>query len=276
VKRVERGLQFLIECVGLLGQKLPPPDLEKEKLRWPLKFVGSKPIWPLNGRNTTAVRVRAKKFEEILMSTSAVSSSSLYQEVQSYFQARNSDVQQLGQALQSGNLSAAQSAYNNITSLGQSGPFASGNSFRVPQREQDFEAIGQALQNGDLAGAQSAYSTLRASFDRGSTTAGSSGGTQGASGGSSNSGPEIVLNLNGASGSPSSTPEQITINVDPTSSGTEQVSLSVGPEGSVNPTQFQFNLNPNSNEQIVLNLLGAETASSGSAGNGSNGLSVSA
>ncbi|HEY1658720.1 MAG TPA: hypothetical protein VGG14_10270 [Candidatus Sulfotelmatobacter sp.] len=209
------------------------------------------------------------------MSTSAVSSSSLQQELQSYFQARNSDVRQLGQALQSGNLSAAQTAYNNITSLGQNGPFANGNSFRVPQREQDFEAIGQALQNGDLDGAQSAYSTLRASFDRGATTAASSGGaTQGTSGSSSDSGPEIVLNLSGASGSSSSTPEQITINISPTSSGTEQVSLSVGSEGSSNPTQFQFNLNPNSNEQIVLNLLGAETASSSS--NASNGLSVSA
>jgi hypothetical protein len=211
------------------------------------------------------------------MSTSAVSSSSLYQELQSYFQTRNSDVQQLGQALQSGNLSAAQTAYNNITSLGQNGPFANGNAFRVPQREQDFDAIGQALQNGDLAGAQSAFSTLRASFDRGSTTAGSSGGTtQGAPDSTSNSGPEIVLNLNSASVGSSSTPEQITINLAPTSNGTEQVSLSVGPEGSSNPTQFQFNLNPNSNEQIVLNLLGAETANSSSSSSASNGLSVSA
>jgi len=98
------------------------------------------------------------------MSTSAVSSSSLYQQLQSYFQTRNSDQQQLGQALSSGNLANAQAAYNSITALGQEGPFASGNPFQVSQREQDFTAIGQALQSGDLAGAQQAFSTLQATF----------------------------------------------------------------------------------------------------------------
>jgi hypothetical protein len=214
------------------------------------------------------------------MSTSAVSSSSLYQQLQSFFQARNSDVQQLGQALQSGNLSAAQTAYNNITSLAQGGPFANGDAFRIPQREQDFSAIGQALQNGDLAGAQSAFAALRAT-GRGTTTPAQNGGpAQGVSssggGGDADSGPEIVLNLGSATGS-SASPEQITINIAPSSGGAEQVSLSVGSEGSSNPTQFQFDLNPNSNEQIVLNLLGT-TSGSGTTGTGSsnNGLSVSA
>ena len=95
------------------------------------------------------------------MSTSAVPSISLNQQLQSYFQTRNSDVQQLGQALSSGNLEQAQIAYNNITAVGQGGPFASGNAFRGPQRQQDFNAIGQALQAGDLAGAQSAFAALK-------------------------------------------------------------------------------------------------------------------
>jgi hypothetical protein len=209
------------------------------------------------------------------MSTSAVSSSSLYQQLQSYFQTRNSDVQQLGQALQSGNLTAAQTAFNNITSLGQNGPFASGNSFRGPQREQAFEAIGQALQNGDLAGAQSAFAALKATAQGTPTGVNTNDPAQGVTNPIS-TGPEIVLNLSGAATGSGSTPEQITINLSQASGGAEQVSLSVGPEGSSNPTQFQFNLNPNSNEQIVLNLLGTGSAGSGTSSSASNGLSVSA
>jgi hypothetical protein len=63
--------------------------------------------------------------EQILMSTAAISSSSIYQQTEQYFQTRQSDVQQLGQALQSGDLAGAQTAYNNIVQLGQIGPFAS-------------------------------------------------------------------------------------------------------------------------------------------------------
>ncbi len=42
------------------------------------------------------------------MSTAAVSSNSIYQELRSYFQQRRSDLQQLGKDLQSGDLSSAQ------------------------------------------------------------------------------------------------------------------------------------------------------------------------
>jgi len=96
------------------------------------------------------------------MSTSGVSSVSLNSQVQSYFQTRNSDVKQLGAALKSGNLAAAQTAFNNITALGQGGPFGSGKAFLGSQRQQDFNAIGQALQSGDLAGAQQAFAALKA------------------------------------------------------------------------------------------------------------------
>jgi hypothetical protein len=238
----------------------------------------------------TAVRVSQVEIEEMLMSTSAVSSSALYQQLQSYFQTRNSDVRQLGQALQSGDLQTAQTEFNNITALGQDGPFASGNAFRVPQREQDFDAVGQALQSGDLAGAQTAFAQLQATFNHGTTNPGGSGsgitntggttasGTTSAGGATTAAGtPEIVLNLSGAASG--STPEQITINLAQASSGAEQVSLSVGPEGSSNPTQFQFNLNPNSGEEIMLNLLNPSSTASGTTTSGtsaSSGLSVSA
>ena len=212
------------------------------------------------------------------MSTSAVSSTSLNQQLQSYFQTRNSDVQQLGKALSSGNLAKAQVAYHNITALGQGGPFASGNSFRVPQREQDFAAIGQALQSGDLAGAQQAFAALQTTAKVQNPIVVSSPAGGGAS--PASSGPEIVLNLSNAGGS-STSPEQITINIgQPSSGGGEQVSLSVGNQGS-SAQQVTFNLGANSNEQIVINLLDGSSSSGASSGasttsSASGGISVSA
>jgi hypothetical protein len=240
--------------------------------------------------------------EEIPMSTAAISGSSIYQQVEQYFQTRQSDLQQLGQALDSNDLAGAQSAYNNIVQLGQSGPFASGEAFSRTQREQDFTALGQALQSGDLAGAQAAFSTLQSTFQRGA-------GTQApvSTSPASSSVPEIILNLSNSSASPTSnspasssgpeivlnlsnsgsgvSPEQITINLTPTSGGGEQVALSIGSPSS-NEQQITFNLSPNSNEQIVLNLLSessstangssASTSSSSGSSSASGGFSVSA
>ncbi len=208
------------------------------------------------------------------MSTSAVSDSSLSQEIQQYFQTRHSNLQQLGQSLQSGDLAGAQTAYNNIVTLGQSGPFASGNPFKLNQREQDFTAVGQALQSGDLAGAQQAFSSLESTFQRVSPQEPATPTPSAPA--SSSPGPEIILNL--GSGSGGTSPEQITINIsNPASGGGEQVSLSVGSQGS-NPQEITFNLSPNSNEQIVLNLLGESSSSSNSSSSSSSstGLSVSA
>ncbi len=96
------------------------------------------------------------------MSTSAVSSASIYQELQSFYQTRQSDVKQLGSALQSGDLSGAQTAFAELTALGQSGPFANAEPFAKSTRDQAFNTIGQDLQAGDLAGAQAAFATLTA------------------------------------------------------------------------------------------------------------------
>jgi len=232
------------------------------------------------------------------MSTAAVSSNSIYQQTEQYFQTRQSDLQQLGQALASGDLAGAQTAYNNIIQLGEGGPFASGNPFSRPQREQDFAAIGQALQSGDLAGAQAAFSTLQSTFRRGAgaqnppsasptsnigpeiilNLSNNSSGSSPASSTSpaSSSGPEIVINLGNSSGNTGN--EQITIDLNPTSGGGEQVSLSVGSQGSNQQQHISFNLGPNTNEQIVLNLL-VDSSSTGSPSNSSSlngGLNVSA
>jgi hypothetical protein len=188
------------------------------------------------------------------MSTSAVSTSSLYQELQSYFSTRKSDLQQLGQALQSGNLADAQAAYNTITTLGKGGPFANGDAFRLSQREQAFAAVGQALQSGDLAGAQKAFARLTSG--QGQKAFNPPQGTP-----ISTSGPEIIVNLSSASGAGAS-PEQITINISqPSQNGSEQVSLSVGNQQGSNAPEITFNLNPNSQEQIVINLLQASSSS---------------
>src|SRR5208283_5266569 len=144
--------------------------------------------------------------------------------------------------------------------LGQGGPFANGDPFANSQREQDFTAVGQALQSGDLAGAQQAFSALKATFQK------NNGGQSSpitdpiqiaAPPSTSTVGPETILNLSNSSGS--ANPEQIAININPTGGGGEQVSLSVGQQGSNTP-QVTFNLPANSNEEIVLNLLGSSSS----------------
>src|SRR5271166_828973 len=99
-------------------------------------------------REVCAERIVCK---EKFMSTAAVSSGSIYQELQSYFQQRNSEVAQLGQDLTAGNVASAQQDFATLQGLGQGGPFANGDAFAPGNpREQDFTAIGQALQSGNL------------------------------------------------------------------------------------------------------------------------------
>jgi len=226
------------------------------------------------------------------MSTAAVSTSSIYQELQTFFQQRGSDLQQLGQALQSGDLAGAQKEFSAIQSLGQSGPFASGDAFKSSQREQDFAAIGQALQSGDLAGAQQAFAQLQNTFHHhhqqvseqppavvvnlnASSPAASAPATSATSTSTDSqptaasstapaSGTEIVLNLGNV------TPgEQITIGVSNPGNGTEQVSIGVAQQNQA-PEQITLNLNQNSNQQIILNLFNSTAASSTAQGSGVN------
>ena len=226
------------------------------------------------------------------MSTAAVSTTSIYQELQTYFQARNSDLKQLGQALQSGDLAGAQQEFSAIQNLGQSGPFANGNEFQANQRQQDFNAIGQALQAGDLAGAQQAFAQLTsttlqhhrsseappsvvvnlslASTATSAPTAApapsstSASQPTAASSTGSASGTEIILNLGNV------TPgEQITIGISNASNGAEQVTIGVANQQNQSPEQVTLNLNQNTNQQIILNLFNS-TASNTAQGSGVN------
>lgn len=214
------------------------------------------------------------------MSTSPVSTTSLYQELQQYFQSRQSDLQQLGQDLGNGNTTAAETDVQDIAQLGQTGPFANGAPFANTQREQDFTAIGQALQSGNLSAAQQAFSSLEATFQKaspvGPTPVGPAPVVSGAAGSGATTGPAIVLNVpdsgNGA--------DQLTINITNQAGGGEQVALSVG-QGS-NAQQVSFTLGANTNEEIILNFLGASSSPSGSgttttgSSSANPGISVSA
>jgi hypothetical protein len=96
------------------------------------------------------------------MSTAAVSSTSIFQELQSFYQNRQADLKQLSSALQSGDLNGAQQAYKALAVLGEGGPFANSEPFAKSSRAQAFDAVGEALQAGDLARAQASFATLTA------------------------------------------------------------------------------------------------------------------
>jgi hypothetical protein len=206
------------------------------------------------------------------MSTAAVSSSSIHQQLQQYFQTRGTDLGQLGKAISSGNLSDAQTAFNNIVSLGQGGPFAGGNPFKLTGREQDFAAVGQALQSGDLAGAQQAFQGLVNTFRN---LPQGSGANSTPAPPATGAGPEVIINL--SSGAGGASPEQITININESANNAQAPSSTIN---QLSPTaqEITLNLNPANSEQIVLNLLGASSsASSPASSSPANGtISISA
>jgi hypothetical protein len=85
--------------------------------------------------------------------------------LQNYYKERRPDILQLNKALKSGDLAAAQQAYNNLVALGNN-VLHKDNPFLRSDRALDFNAIGGALQNGDLAGAQQAFAALESTFGR--------------------------------------------------------------------------------------------------------------
>jgi len=75
----------------------------------------------------------------------------------------NNPFQQLSQALSSGNLAAAQTAFATIQQNAPQGSTSQGAQGTSSQnsRQAAFAALGQALQSGDLAGAQEAFAQLQ-------------------------------------------------------------------------------------------------------------------
>ena len=92
------------------------------------------------------------------MSVSGISSSSLSQSVQNWqaqAQKIQNEFQQLGQDLQAGNLTQAQSDFSTLRQ-NISGPLQSNGTLA-----QAFSALGSALQSGNLAAAQKAYTAVQ-------------------------------------------------------------------------------------------------------------------
>lgn len=125
------------------------------------------------------------------MTISAVAPNSSNQ-LQAYFHQRTVDLSQLQQALKSGDVSAAQQAYNAIVALGQQGPLPKGTPFYSANLEQDFEAVGQALQSGDMTAAVQAFNAL---IGRGGANLKTPSPTSTAS--SASAGPDAVVTLSG-------------------------------------------------------------------------------
>ena len=110
------------------------------------------------------------------MSVSGISSS-LYntENVQSGIQQFQQTFRQLGQDLQSGNLSAAQSDFAALQKLQPPGNASSSSQSNSPIA-QAFSQLSQDLQSGNLSAAQQDYSTIQQAFQ---SQAASSHGTQG-------------------------------------------------------------------------------------------------
>jgi hypothetical protein len=97
------------------------------------------------------------------------SSNSSMQTWQAMIQQRKQDFSQLASAIQSGNLTAAQSAFSTLQGLSSQGQSStvspSGNSSSASSSgntiSNDFAALGQALQSGNITNAQSAFAQLQ-------------------------------------------------------------------------------------------------------------------
>lgn len=217
-------------------------------------------------------------------SLAQVSAGSASQRLQSFFQQRKTDLQQLRGALESGDLAGAQKAFKSIQQLASVGPSPTGNAFAISRRQQDYSAVGQALTSGNLAGAQQAFAQLVSDFhhaapssvgpavvvnisEAGAAASSASGSGQSPALASPTGGPELTINIANSGG-----PENVTIGISNTSAG-EQLSISVAGQQGSNAENITLNLGQNSNQQIVINLLSAaqqSTAQDTSQGNGLN------
>jgi len=101
------------------------------------------------------------------MSVSGIASSnfSQYSPQNSTIQQFQQDFQQLGQALQSGNLSAAQSDFATLQQLAPQGQSSSAASAQAGSPiAQQFSQLSQDLQSGNISAAQQAYTTIQQNF----------------------------------------------------------------------------------------------------------------
>jgi DNA-binding FadR family transcriptional regulator len=144
------------------------------------------------------------------MSVSSVSSNSSLTQTdwRNVMKQWKQDFKQLATALQSGDLTGAQKAFQALQQLqqsnqpgGQSSNGQPGSSSNNPIQN-DFAALGKALSSGDLSGAQSAFSQLQTDMQAAGPN-GASGGVQ-----SAHHGHHHHRHVSSASDSDSSTADQ--------------------------------------------------------------------
>ena len=99
------------------------------------------------------------------------------QSAQSEFQQFKQEFQKLGQDLQAGNLSAAQSDFATLQQLGPQSSTASTASSQSNPIAQEFEQLGQDLQAGNTTAAQQDFATIQQDFQNQASQSFQSGGT---------------------------------------------------------------------------------------------------
>lgn len=90
---------------------------------------------------------------------SAASSQISGKDFQAYFKLRQPLIKQLGQALKSGDLTAAKAALDKLTALASQNGLK--NPFWRQDRAADFTAVAAALRSGDVSGAELAFNSLK-------------------------------------------------------------------------------------------------------------------
>lgn len=138
----------------------------------PLKFYACRPMMDQSRADDAASKRLAKnRGGELQMSIAGFASSSVFQllsslSTQSPYQKFKQEFQQLGQDLQSGNLSQAQADFAALQpSSGQSATANSTQTNASPIATA-FQHLSQDLQSGNLTAAQQDYSTIRQDFQQ--------------------------------------------------------------------------------------------------------------
>jgi Skp family chaperone for outer membrane proteins len=183
---------------------------------------------------------------------------SIFQQLQAFRQARQSDLARLGTALQSGDTAGAQQAYSALITLGQNGPNRNGATFQRTDRAQAFNTIGAALQNGNLAAAQQAFATLANSFEQNQPPVPVAAVPPPPVAPPTPTAPEIVINLGGANGQTGTNPE-VVVNIaaanNSGSSGTpEEIQINLGSNGSGGKLTIDVNQN-SAGEHVTIDFL---------------------
>lgn len=161
------------------------------------------------------------------------------------------NIHQLAQALQSGDLGAAQSAYSNLTWRNV------GSRSTNSTLDQDISALGEKLQAGDLSGAQTAFATLQQDFQTAVSVR--KGNPQGIARSTQNAAAEDDAQAVTHTHHPHRHHSQPTQGA---SSGAQQITINVG-ESDAGGDQITLNLEGNgqSAEQVTINFSGGNSSS---------------